>query len=443
MQLRVSYKDILKIALPVIVGNVAMTVLNITDTIFLGRVGEVELGASAVGSVLFFAFAMVGVAIGTGSQIMIARRIGEKKDGEVGDIFDHSFIILTTLGLVLFAILKWCSPYFLRLILNSQALIDATNEFLKYRSYGLIFVMIAVTFRSFYVGIALPKIYGYYSFLMAGINILLCYILIFGNFGIAAMGIAGAGIASSISEIIALLFIFIYTIVHKELKFYKFFHFVKINLKMIYKIIDLSLPLVVQNVLSMGAWFIFFVFIEKLGKHELATANIIRAGYMINMTPIWGFSVAANTMVSNIIGQEKKHEVLLLLNKIIKLTMIIAFFIVVVNFSIPKIILHVFTNDMSLIQDSLGSFYVVSFAMFFFSFAIVSISALSGTGATRIALYIEIVAIIIYMVYNYLVTFVFPSKVEILWLSEIIYWMFTGVASYIYVKSRHWEKIEI
>ena len=152
MLVKTTYNEILKIAFPVMVGSIAMTILNITDTAFLGRVGETELGASAVGGVLYFAFAMIGVSIGTGAQIMIARRSGEKDDGSIGEIFDHSLIILFTLSVFLFGILKWCSPYILKLILNSPELIKSTDEFLQYRSYGLIFIMLATAFRSFYVG---------------------------------------------------------------------------------------------------------------------------------------------------------------------------------------------------------------------------------------------------------------------------------------------------
>ena len=268
MQVSSTYRDILKIALPVMVGSIAMTILNITDTAFLGRVGETELGASAVGGVLYFAFAMVGVAIGTGSQIMIARRSGEKNDGAVGDIFDHSLIILFTLSIFLFAILEWCSPFILRMILNSPDLIKSTGEFLHYRAYGLIFVMIATTFRSFYVGIAQTKIFGIYSFLMAAINMILCYALIFGHFGFESMGIAGAGLASTIAEFLALIYIFSYTYIKKAIKNFNLFRFNNINSGMVKRIMDLSLPLVVQNLLSMGSWFIFFVFIEKIGKHR-------------------------------------------------------------------------------------------------------------------------------------------------------------------------------
>src|SRR5205085_12277611 len=157
-------------------GNIAMTILNVTDTAFLGRVGETELGASAIGGVLYFAFAMIGVSIGTGTQIMIARRAGEKNIHAIGSIFDHSLIILFTLGLFLFFILNLGAPIILKLIIQSPDLIKATSEFLQYRSFGLLFVMIATVFRSFYVGIAQTKIFGIYSFLMAGINFVLCYL---------------------------------------------------------------------------------------------------------------------------------------------------------------------------------------------------------------------------------------------------------------------------
>ena len=164
---------------------------------------------------------------------------------------------------------------------------------------------------------------------------------------------------------------------------------------------------------------------------------------MINMTPIWGFSVAANSMISNIIGQQKQDEVFHLLKRIMRITMLITLAMIVINLLIPLDLLSLFTNDNKIILDSLGSLRVVDLAMIFFSFAIVSISAVSGTGATRVALKIEICAIVIYLVYNYLVTFVFHCTVETLWFSEVIYWLFTGLISFLYIRSMRWNKIKV
>ena len=429
-------------AMPVIFGAFAMTLVNITDTAFLGRIGETELGASAVGGILYFVFAMIGVSIGTGTQIIISRRKGENNDSSIGQIFDQSIIILFITGLVLFVFLKWIAPPLLPLILNQPELVESTREFLAYRSYGIFFILTATAFRSLFVGIALPKIYGTYSFLMAGINIVLGYAMIFGNWGFPKMGIAGAGLASSIAELLSLLFIWGYTFLNKGLKQYKVFKFESFKKELTIKIFELSSPIIVQNLLSMGAWFLFFVFIEKIGSHELAISNIVRGAYMISMTPFWGFSVAANSMVSNVIGQGKKEEVLGLVQKIIKLTLVVSLLMIVVNLIFPVQILSIFTNDIKLINDSMGCLQIVDIALIFFGFAIVSINAVSGTGATKVALYIEIAAIFIYILYAYLMTFVFKGTVEMVWFSEVLYWLFAGVVCYWYIRSGTWKKLK-
>ena len=442
MLVKNTYKDIFKIASPVIIGSIALTILNVTDTAFLGRIGETELGASAIGGVLYFVFAMIGISIGIGTQIIISRRSGENRASAVGEIFDQSIIILLATSVILFFILKVIAPPILHSILGSEELYTATISFLKYRSIGIFFVMIATAFRSFYVGIAKPKIFGYYSFLMAAINIILGYGLIFGRLGLPAMGIAGAGLASSISELIALIYIWSYTFLNKDFSQFALFKFGSFKKSMTVKIFELSSPIIVQNLLSMGAWFIFFVFIEKIGQHELAISNIVRGAYMISMTPFWGLSVASNSMISNIIGQNKKEDVINLLLKLIKLTIAVSVLMISINLIFERQILSIFTSDQMMINDSITCFRIVDLALIFFAVAIVCISAVSGTGATKVALYIEIAAISIYMIYNYLITFVFKGRFEIVWLSEIIYWFFTAIVCWWYMKSGAWKKLK-
>ncbi len=442
MQVQTTYREILRIAFPVIVGSLAMTILNVTDTAFLGRIGETELGASAIGGILYFVFATIGVSIGIGTQIIISRRSGERKENLIGEIFDQSIIILLICGVLLFTILKLLVPPALHSMIGSEKLYIATMEFLKYRSIGIFFILLGTAFRSFYVGISKPNVFGYYSFLMAGINIFLGYGLIFGNMGFPSMGIAGAGLASSISEFIALVYIVLYTKFKKEFYPFLLFRFTSFKRDLTNKIMQLSMPIIMQNILSMGAWLIFFLFIEKIGSHQLAISNIVRGAYMISMTPFWGLSLAANSMVSNIIGQDRKSEVFKLLLKIIRLTFVTSLVMIGINLIFEKQILSIFTNDIVMIHDSVGTMRVVDLALLFFATAIVGISAVSGTGATKVALYIEVAAISLYLIYNYVATFILKTSVETVWYSEVVYWMFTGIACFIYIRSGAWKKLK-
>jgi putative MATE family efflux protein len=443
MQVNTSYRDIWRMAYPVMLGALAVTVLNVTDTIFLGRIGEVELGASALGGVFYFVLVMIGVALGVGTQIQIARRAGEKNHSAIGEIFDHSFLLLLVLSILQFIILEFFSASIFGLLVDNNEVRKACAAFLKYRALGIFFVMMATAFRSFYVGIASPKVWSYYSFIMAAINMVLAYGFIFGHWGLPRMGIAGAGCASSIAEAAGLVFLFAYSARKNAIKKFMLFRFKSFNRELISKTMSLSAPLVVQNLISMGAWFIFFIFIEKMGRHALAISNITRSVYMIDMTPMWGFSVAANSMVSNLIGQGRQDEVTGLINRIIKMATVISIGMVLLNIIFPGPLLNLFTSDAALIHDSYGSLLMVCAAMIIFPMAIVCISAVSGTGATRTALYIEIVAILIYMLYLVIVVFKLNLRLEVAWLAETIYWVFTGAVSYLFIRSLQWTKIRI
>ena len=424
-------------------GSLAQTILGLTDTAFLARVGEVELGASGIAGVFYFVLIMLGFGIGIGAQILIARKSGEGKIKEIGIIYDHSLLILVLFSLVLLVFLLFGSPFIFDSILNSEKVKIAANEFISYRSWGIIGVMITVSFRSFYTGIAATRIITYSSFLMTGINVVLAYALIFGHFGLPAMGISGAGLASAIAETITAIYLLVYTYFKKEFKVYELFQFKKSEALVFSSVMNLSAPVMLQHLISMGAWFLLFVFIEKLGEHALAISNVVRTTYMLMMTPVWGFAAAANSMTSNLIGQEKKEEVLSLLKKICALSLITTSVMILFNTIYPSVMLGITTSDPVLIHDSIGSFYIVCGAMVLFCTSFVLFSGVSGTGNTKVAMLMEIVNIFIYLIYVFVCAQVIGASVEWVWVVEILYWLLMGVFSYIYLKSNHWKKIKL
>jgi len=164
---------------------------------------------------------------------------------------------------------------------------------------------------------------------------------------------------------------------------------------------------------------------------------------MILMTPIWGFASATNSMVSNLIGQDKIHEVKLLLRKIINLSLITTMVMFLISIISPEWLLRITTSDTTLIRDSMGSYYIVIGAMFLFSISVILLSAVSGSGNTRAAMVIEFINIAIYMIYVYLCAVVFKSSIEVVWFSEIIYWVMMGVLSAFYLSTRKWQPQKI
>ena len=87
MKTKYTYKQIWTIAYPILISLIMEQMIGMTDTAFLGRVGEIELGASAIAGVYYLAIFMMAFGFSIGAQILIARRNGEGNYKEIGPIF--------------------------------------------------------------------------------------------------------------------------------------------------------------------------------------------------------------------------------------------------------------------------------------------------------------------------------------------------------------------
>lgn len=300
-------------------------------------------------------------------------------------------------------------------------------------------MMVLTALRSFYTGIAYTRIISYSTFLMMFLNIVLNYMFTLGHWGAPALGVAGSGLASSLSELIAAIYAIVYTFWHKEFKAYGLFRFQSVSFKQMKQITFLSLPIVFQHLISMVAWFLFFVLIGRLGSHELAISNVLRSIYMVLMTPIWGFSQAANTMVSNLIGQNKSDQVMTLVKRISLMSLIVGVFTVLIIIVYPDWLFHLTTSDGDLIRGALEDFPIICISTIIFSVGMIQLSSLSGTGATSVAMNLEIINISIYLIYIFICSFVWHTSASTMWMVEILYWLLMGIFCFTYLYRGKWK----
>ena len=94
MKVQITNKEIWRIALPIMLGNMAQTIINFTDTAFLGHLGVIALGASMLAGLFYFVFTTIATGFAIGIQIIIARRFGEGNHGRIGVIFQHGSVFV-------------------------------------------------------------------------------------------------------------------------------------------------------------------------------------------------------------------------------------------------------------------------------------------------------------------------------------------------------------
>ncbi|MFH1000966.1 MAG: MATE family efflux transporter [Bacteroidota bacterium] len=434
-----SYTKIWKVTYPIILSLLAQNIINVIDTAFLGRVGEIELGASAIAGIFYIAVFMLGFGFSIGTQIMIARRNGEKKYRQIGSIFDQSVYFLFFIGLFIFVFIFFFGAPILKQIVSSDNIFIAAKSYLKIRVWGIFFAFGNLAFRALYVGVTNTKSLGYSAFIMAITNVIFDYLLIFGHFGFPQMGIAGAALASVIAEAVSLVFFMVYTYYTIDPKFYHLFRFPKIDINLIKSTLSISSYIMLQYFLSVATWFSFFAIIEQMGERPLAISNIIRSIYMVLVIPIMGLSTATSSLVSNAIGEGFTENVMQIINRIVKISLFSVIPFVILIWLIPEWLIRIYTNDMHLISESVSSLYVISGAIVIFAIAFVVFSGVSGTANTKTALGIEVITLIVYLAFLYWVVILRNVDIAVAWTSEYIYMSGLAIFSYWYLLKGNWR----
>ncbi len=436
-----SYKQIWLIAYPILISLLMEHMINVTDTAFLGHVGEVELGASALAGVLYMAIYMLGFGFSIGVQILIARRNGEQKYGEIGGIFMQGAFFLLALATVMFFLCDYITTHILGRLISSDQVYAAAASYLECRRYGLFFSFIAILFRAFYIGITETRTLTLNSVVMVLSNVVFNYILIFGKFGFPALGIAGAAIGSSLAELVSLLFYVVYTWLKVDKKKYALFQRFAFRLSEFKRIWSISCWTMLQSILFPSQWFLFFIAIEHLGERSLAIANIMRSINTCFFMVIFAFADTASSMVSNLLGSGKdKSEIRLACRRAIKLTYLIGIPFLLLSALFPSVLLQIYTNNEELVQAALPTTYVMLVGYFLSAPGLVLFNAVSGTGNTNQSMRIMLMTIAVYVVYVVIMVMYFKVDVAVAWTSEYIYGGMLLLLSYFYLKNRDWNK---
>ncbi len=435
-----SYRDIWKVSIPIMLGLLAQSIVQLTATFFLGRVGEVEQSAAGLAGIYYIACFTICFGFSIGGQIMISRRNGEGNYNKIGVIVIQGAMFLLGLALLLFVVSNIISKNILSQYMSSPEVYSAVDTYLSWRVFGFFFASINVMFRAFYVGIARTPVLTVNAIIMGVVNFLGDYTLIFGNWGFPELGIAGAGIAAVISEIASVLFFVIYTIITIDFKKYGFTK-VKFQFSIIRSILSISSFTMVQYLISMSTWFIFFIAMEQHSTQSLAITNIVRNFYMIFFIPMNAFATAANTLVGNTMGAGRIKEVIPLIRRICLMCLgvivvIMAATAVNSEYWISFIAPH---DDPQLIVKTVAPLLVVVCGLPVISISTVIFNSISGTGNTRAALMLEISTLIVYILYMYWIVIYKQASVAVCWTVEYAYWGVLLILSLLYFKYAKWQ----
>ncbi len=443
LQVTTSHRQILKFALPISLSIMVPQLNFITNNIFLGGLGQEALGIAGITGVYYLIFAVVGHGLNNGLQALISRRAGENRVDEIGRLFTQGIYI--SFGFAAFGILfTWfVAPHILKYALHDPERVSIAVQFLNIRILGLPFLYVYQMRNALLVGTNQTRYLILGTATEAVVNVFFDYTLIYGKLGLPHLGFNGAATASIISEFAGLVVLFMvlrYKGISKQLNLFKSWSFEKANSKLI---IIQSAPLIAQHAISIISWEFFYILIEHHGARDLAVSNTMRNMFGFFGCFTWAFAATANTMVSNVIGQNKQELVMPLIKKIMIWSVGFASLVCLVLNLFPHAFLSIYGQGENFIIAGIPVLRVVSLALVLMSVSVVWMNAVTGSGNSSMNLATEFVAIIFYCIYVYTILEKMQLPITWGWGSEWIYWTTILIPSFWYMQSGKWKKIKI
>lgn len=439
LRLQTSTREILGMAMPITLAMLVPQINFITNNIFLSGLGEKELAAAGITGVFYLIFAVIGNGLNNGLQALIARRAGQNLPKEIGRLFYHGVWVALSIAGVGVLITYLVAPWVLRAFVHDTAIADLVVEFLLIRIWGLPFLYLYVMRNALLVGTNQTKFLVWGTLSEAVVNIVLDYGFIYGKLGLPNLGFNGAAYASIIAEATGL--VVIYFVIHLKgiHRQFAFFEQKRMDGTMFKLILVQSSPLIAQYAISIASWEYFYILIEHHGARALAVSNTMRNIFGLFGIFAWAFASTTNTMVSNIIGQGRHDEVIPLVKRIVKISFSICLIIFVLLNLKPEWFLSFYGQGDEFIAYAIPVVRVVSVALLMMSFGTIWLNAVTGTGNTVVNLTIELITIVIYSVYVYVVLEWFHLPITWGWGSEWVYWMSMFTMAWLYLRSGRWK----
>ncbi len=300
-----GYREVVCLALPVVVSMLMQTLTSALESAFLGRFGTVEQGAAGLGAALLWPILIACNCSGMGVQICVAQSVGAQRRPDCG-VFTWQGVYITGLAWLPMLVLGWYALPLVRLMAPSPELIEPTALYLRIELLGGLPALLNMTMIGFFRGIGDTRTPLVVVLVVECLSVLLASLLIFGMAGCPRLGIAGAALSTVISRTVGTV-IYLGLFLHRGRR-EGFLAQLRLpfDRHACWHLMRVSWPIGAQGALEMGAWTLFTAFIARLGTVDAAAHAIAMRVTSLAYMPGYGLCVAATTLVGQYLGAHNR-----------------------------------------------------------------------------------------------------------------------------------------
>lgn len=432
--------NLIKLTWPIFLELFLFMLMGSVDTFMISSVSDDAVsGVGAANQIIAIAILVLSV-IGNGAAIVVSQYLGSRQPKEAAKVTGNAITLNLAVGIILSTILLLFGGTLLTAL-------NVTGEILVYaKSYmhivgGGIFLQallnaLATTIRTH----GFTKQTMVVSLLMNVIHVGGNYLLIFGHFGLPALGVEGAAISTVASRLICLVlfFLLLYRIMDVRVKWTYYTHLSK---KYVLQILKIGIPSAFESVIYQCCQLVFTLYITYLGAEAMATRQ-----YALNISSyIFLFSVAVSMgtsiIVGHLVGARRPKEAYLRVFSSVKWALLVTVIMdaVVILFRVP--LMGLFTDNQTIItmgaQVILLSFFLETGR----TCNLVIINSLRASGDAKFPVYMGLISMVcMSLPLGYFLVFTLDLGLAGVWLATAFDEWVRAVIMYFRWKSRAWEK---
>lgn len=392
---RKYYIENLRIAFPVILSFAGQQLVQVVDTIMVGRLGAVELSAVSLSSAIITNIMMIGLGIAMGLTPLTGIHFARKEKAQSAVLFQNSMILNVVMSALLCAALFIINP-FLQHFGQPQSVLDTLDGYYYCVSLSLIPYIFFMTFKQFLEGLGNT----FYSMLITlgcnALNVFLNFGFIYGYMGFPELGVTGAGVATLISRLMMPIVFIIIVLIKKEYREYlSMFSMRSFSLKKIKAVLLVGYPIAIQMTLELFSLTFMTIMMGWLGEKTLAANQITQTMIGFSFMIANGVAAASTILVSHDYGRRDVISIKNHAYSAIHLGIaIMAFFALLYAFG-GEYLARIFSTDEEVIAITSKLLVVVAFFEIFDGTQVTALGALRGLTDVKRPMYYALICYIL------------------------------------------------
>lgn len=434
-------KQILTLAMPIIGGMVSQNVLNLVDTAMVGVLGVAALAAVGMASFANFMASAFITGLSAGVQAIAARRLGEGREGETARPLNGGLLLAFVLAIPMSVILIAFSGEIFGLLVEDPEVVGLGVPYFQARLAAMLALGVNFAFRGYWNGVNMSKVYLRTLLVMHASNIVLNWALIFGHFGLPALGVAGAGIGSAIATFIGSALYFIQG--WKLARANGFLRGLPDRATMV-SMLRLSVPTGIQQFFFAAGLTAFFWILGKVGTAELAASNVLVQLLLVAILPGLGSGMAAASLVGQALGRKEPVDAAAWGWDVAKLATLAVGLLALFGLFFPDLLLRPFLHDEQTLALARVPLRVLAATMSLDTFGTVLMNALLGAGDNlRVMTVTLVLQWIVFLPIAYVIGPVLGFGMTEVWLAFIGYRSLQAVAFVVIWRGGKWTDIQV